>query len=172
MKGAGMLPGQTEQVEQLAQRIWSQWLTVGDTIRIAERLGYSKNQFGFAARLDGLKWKGLPDKLKEHIRGMAEEELKLIQGTQQTEVTRYLVTLFRELERLHPNVCGAMSHGIAWDHKRERLVLLVNLGDCVHVHRLRPDDLIKDPVATASNLMAKVKPELSSNDTELIIFKR
>lgn len=37
------LPDQIEQVELLAQRIWSEWLTLGDTMRIAERFGYPKN---------------------------------------------------------------------------------------------------------------------------------
>ena len=64
--------------------------------------------------------------------------------------------------------CGAMSHGIAWDDKRERLVLLVNLGDCVYAHRLLPDDLTSDPVVTATDLIAKAKPELAKSDTDLI----
>ena len=34
------MPGETEQVELLAQRIWSGWLTLGDTMRIAEKFGY------------------------------------------------------------------------------------------------------------------------------------
>jgi hypothetical protein len=41
MKG-NRLPEQKEQVEQLAQHIWSEWLTLGDTMRIAERFGYPK----------------------------------------------------------------------------------------------------------------------------------
>jgi|ERR1700676_2289693 len=91
---------------------------------------------------------------------MAEKEIILIQTSRQTEVTKYLVNLFRELERLHPTKCGAMSHGIAWDDKRERLVLLLNLGDCVYAHRLLPDDLTSDPVVTATDLIAKAKPDL------------
>ncbi len=163
---------QPEQVEQLAQRIWSEWLTLGDNMRIAEHFGYPKNQFGYAAQLDGLKWGDLPDNVKDHVREIAEKEIVLIRTTPQTEITKYLVTLFRELERLRPTICGAMSHGIAWDDKRESLVLLVNLGDFVYAHRLRPDDLTNDPIATAANLMAKVAPELSSDDADLIMFKR
>ena len=166
------MPEQTEQIEQLAQRIWSEWLTVGDIMRIAELFGYPKNQFGYAAQFDGAKWSDLPENVKDHIRGMAAKEILLIQTTPQTEITRYLVTLFRELDRLRPNVCGALSHGIAWDDKRERLVLLINVGDFVSVHRMLPDELTSDPVLTAANLMAKVKPELSSNDADLITFKR
>ena len=172
MKGVNKLPEQTEQVEQLAQRIWSEWLTFGDIMRIAEQFGYPKNQFGYAAQLDGLKWGDLPENVKVHIRDMAEKEIALIRTTPQTEITKYLVTLFRELERLRPNICSAMSHGIAWDDKRERLVLLINLGDFVCVHRMLPDDLTSDPVLTAANLMAKVKPELTNKDAERIMFKR
>ena len=114
------LPEQTEQVEQLAQRIWSEWLTLGDTMRIAERFGYPKNQYGYAFQLDCVTWGDLPENLKDHIRDMAEKEIILIQTTPQTEVTAYLTALFRELERLHPNIFGATSHGIAWDAIRER----------------------------------------------------
>jgi hypothetical protein len=73
---------------------------------------------------------------------------------------------------LRPTKCGATSHGIAWDDKRERLVLLVNLGDFVYTHRLRLDDLTSDPVTTAASLMAKAEPELANNDADLITFKR
>lgn len=48
----------------------------------------------------------------------------------------------------------------------------MNVGDFVCVHRMLPDDLTSDPVLTAANLMAKVNPELSSNDADLIMFKR
>ena len=166
------MPGQTEQVELLAQRIWSEWLTLGDTMRIAEQFGYPKNEYGWATQLDGLKWGDLPENVKDHVRDMAEEEIILVQTTPQTEVTQYLVAMLRELERLHPTRCGATSHGIAWDDKRERLVLLVNLGDFVYAHRLRPDDLKDDPVATAATLMAKVEPELANREVDLIMFKR
>jgi hypothetical protein len=172
MKGVNRLPEQTEQVEQLAQRIWSEWLTLGDTMRIAEQFGYPKNQFGYATQLDGAKWDELPDNVMDHVRDMAKNEIVLIQTTPQSEITKYLVTLFRELERLRPNICGAMSHGIAWDDKRERLVLLINLGDAVCAHRMLPDDLASDLVVTAANLMAKVMPELSSQDADFITFKR
>ena len=131
-----------------------------------------KSQYGYATQLDGLEWGDVPENVKNHIRDMAEKEIILIKTTQQTEATKYLVTLFRELERLHPTICGAMSHGIAWDDKRERLALLVNLGDCVYAHRLRPDDLTDDPVVTAAGLIAKVEPELAGNDAGLITFKR
>src|SRR5579862_3290399 len=53
MKGDDKLPELTEQVEQLAQRIWSEWLTLGDTMRIAEQFGYTKNQYGYATQLNG-----------------------------------------------------------------------------------------------------------------------
>lgn len=168
IKGGNGLPEQTQQVEQLAQRIWSEWLTLGDTMRIAERFGYPKNTYGYAIQLDGVTWGDLPENVKDHIRDMAEREIILIQTTPQTEVTAYLMTLFRELERLHPNKFGATSHGIAWDDKRESLVLLVNLGDFVYAHRLRPDDLTSDPVATAATLMARVEPELANKDADLI----
>ena len=172
MKEDDKLPELTEQVEQLAQRIWSEWLTLGDTMWIAEQFGYPKNQYGYATQLNGLEWGVVPENVKDHVRGMAEKEIILIQTTPRTEVTKYLVTLFRELERLRPTICGAMSHGIAWDDKRESLVLLVNLGDFVYAHRLRPDDLTNDPVATAAKIMAKVAPKLFSDDADLITFKR
>jgi hypothetical protein len=172
MKGEEKLPEQREQVEQLAQRIWSEWLNLGDTMRIAEQFGYPKNQYGYATQLDGLKWGDVPENVKDHVRGMAEKEIILIQTTPRTEVTKYLVTLFRELERLRPTICSAMSHGIAWDDKRESLIMLVNLGDFVYAHRLRPDDLSGDPVVTAASLMAKVGPELVNPDADLITFKR
>jgi len=165
------LPERDEKVEQLAKRTW-EWRAVGDTMRIAKQFGYPKNQHGRATQLDGLEWGDVPENVKDHIREMAEKEIILIETTQQTEATRYLVTLFRELERLHPTVCGAMSHAIAWDDKRERLVLLLNLGDVVYASRLRPDDLTDDPVATAASLMAQVKPELANRDADLISFKR
>lgn len=171
MKG-NRLPEQTEQVEQLAQRIWSEWLTLGDTMRIAERFGYLKNQFGYALQLDGLKWVDVPENVKDHIRDMAVKEITLIKTTPRTEATSYLVTLFRELERLRPTKFGATSHGIAWDDVREHLVLLVNLGDAASVHRLLPDDLTADPVVTAASLIAKVTPELGNKDADLITFKR
>jgi hypothetical protein len=130
----------------------------------SDRLGYPKNQYGHATQLDGLKWGDVPENVKDHVRGLAEKEIILIQTIPRTEVTKYLVTLFRELERLRPTICGAMSHGIAWDDKRESLVLLVNLGDFVYAHRLRPDDLTSDPIVTAASLMAKVEPELVNTD--------
>jgi hypothetical protein len=52
------------------------------------------------------------------------------------------------------------------------LVPLVNLGDFVYAHRLKPDDLKDDRVATAATLMAKVEPELASRHADLIMFKR
>jgi hypothetical protein len=171
-KGDDKLPELTELVEQLARRIWSEWLTLGDRMRIAEQFGYPKNQYGYATRLNGVEWGVVPENVKDHVRGMAEKEIILIQTTPQTEATKYLVALFRELERLRPSICGAMSHGIAWDDKKECLVLLVNCGDCVYAHRLRPNELISDPVATAANLMAKVEPELANDDADLITFKR
>lgn len=166
------MPDQKEQIERLAERIWTEWLNLRDMWRIAEQFGYPKDEYGWATQLDGLKWSELPENVKNHVRDMAEEEIVLIETTPQTEVTRYLITLFRELERLRPTICGAMSHGIAWDDKRERLALLVNLGDFVYAHRLRPDDLATDPVATAAKIMAKVEPELSSRDGDFIAFKR
>ena len=75
MKGTHKMAEQTEQVEQLAQRIWSEWLTLGDIVRIAEQFGYPKNQFGYAAQLDGVKWGDLPENVKDHIREMAEKEI-------------------------------------------------------------------------------------------------
>ena len=172
IKGDDKLPELTEQVEQLAQRIWSEWLTLGDTMRIAEQFGYPKNQYGYAAQLNGLEWSVVPENVKDQVRGMAEKEIILIQTTPQTEATSYLVALFREPERLRPSICGAMSPGIAWVYKKECLVLLVNCGDCVYAHRLRPDDLTSDPVVAAANLMAKVEPELVNPDADLITFKR
>lgn len=161
------MPEQTENVEQLAKRIWSERLTLGDTMRIVEQFGYPKNQYGYATQLDGLEWDDVPENVRDNVRDMAKKEMVLIETTQQTEATKYLVTLFRELERLHPTACGATSHGIAWDDKRECLVLLVNLGDFVYAHRLHPDDLTGDPVVTAASLMAKVEPELANQDADL-----
>jgi len=166
------MPVQAEKVEQLAKRIWSGWLTRRDVMRIAEQFGYPKNEFGHACQLDGLEWGDLPANVKDHVRDMAEKEITLIETVQQTEITKYLVTLFRELEQLRPTICGAMSHGIAWDDTRERLALLVNTGDFVCAIRLRPDDLTGDPIATAASLMAKAKPELANPDADTIRFKR
>jgi hypothetical protein len=92
--------------------------------------------------------------------------------TPQSEVARYLIAMFRELESLRPTRYGATSHGIAWDDKRDRLVLLVNLGDFVYPYLLRPDDLTGDPVTTTASLMSKVEPELANKDADLIAFKR
>lgn len=88
-----------------------------------------------------------------------------------TTVSGYLTTLFRELERLHPTA-SATSHGIAWDEEQERLVLLVNLGDCVYLHALTPGDLTSDPIATAAKLWAKAEPEIDKPDADIIGFKR
>src|ERR1700676_4401430 len=85
-KGVRSMSGHTQQVELLAQRIWSEWLTLGDTMRIAERFGYPKNEYGWATQLDGLKWGDLPENVKDHVRDMAEEEIILVQTTPQTEV--------------------------------------------------------------------------------------
>jgi hypothetical protein len=167
------MPEKTD-VEKLAKRIWSEWLTLGDTMRIAEQFGYPKNQLGYATQLDGLQWSDVPEKVKDHVRDLAEKEIILIQTKQPTEISKYLVSLLRELERLRPTPCGAMSHGIAWDDKRERLVLLVNLGDVVYAHRLQPDDLADDPRLTAERLFARVAPELACGpgEADLITFKR
>jgi hypothetical protein len=43
------LPDQMEQVELLSQRIWPEWLTLGDTMRIAERFGSPKTSSARAA---------------------------------------------------------------------------------------------------------------------------
>jgi hypothetical protein len=141
-------------------------------MRIAEQFGYPKNEYGYAAQLDGLKWGDVPENVKDHVREFAEKEINLIRATPRSEATKYLVTLFRELERLRPTVCGAMFHGIAWDDRRECLTLLVNLGDFVYAYRLRPDDLTSDPVATAESLISRVETELRNNDENLITFKR
>src|SRR5579871_4700968 len=162
----------TEQVEQLAHRIWSEWLTLRDTMRIAEQFGLPRNEHGYATYLDGMEWSDLPKNVKDHVREMAEKEIILIQTVPQTEVTKYLLILFRELERLRPTICGAMSHCIAWDHKKECLYLLLNRGDCVSAHRLRPDDLTSDAAAAAAQIMTRVVPELASDDEDLITFKR
>ena len=135
------MPGQTEQVELLAQRIWSEWLTLGDTMSIAERFGYPMNEYGWATQLDGLKWGDMPENGKDHVRDMAKKEIILVQTTPQTEVTQYLVALLRELKRLHPTRCGATSRSIALDDKRERLVLVVKSRR----FRLRPPPEARRP---------------------------
>jgi hypothetical protein len=141
-------------------------------MRIAEQFGYPRNHYGHATQLNYLPWDDVPERAKDQVRGMAEKEIVLVQTIQPTAATQYLITLFRELERLRPALCTALSHGIAWDNKKECLTLLVNLGDCVYAHRLRSDDLTSDPAVTAANLMAKVEPELANNDADLITFKR
>ncbi len=55
---------------------------------VAEQFGYPKNQYGHATQLDGLKWGDVPENVKEHVRGMAEKEIILIQSTSQTEFAR------------------------------------------------------------------------------------
>jgi hypothetical protein len=106
--------GPTEQVELLAQRIWSEWLTLGDTMRIAEQLGYPKNEYGWATQFDGLKWGDLPENVKDRVRN-GGTEIVLVQTTPQTEVTRYLVTLFRSWSACAPPdavQCRMALHGM------------------------------------------------------------
>jgi hypothetical protein len=50
-----------EQIERFAERIWSEWLTRGDTMRIAEQFGYPPNQYGYYTALDDVKWGELPN---------------------------------------------------------------------------------------------------------------
>jgi hypothetical protein len=163
------------QVEEFAQRIWGRWLNGGDTGRLAKQFGYSPNEYGYYVALDEVDWKDLADNVKDHIRDMAKEEILLTETVPQTETVKYLNAMFRELERLWPVTYAATSHGIAWDYNRERLVLLVVLGDCVFPYFVRPDDLTNDPIVTAAHLAATVRArldkELPEDDDRLITYK-
>lgn len=76
-------------------------------------------------------------------------------------------------DRLQPSpVWSVSSHGILWDKTREHLLLLANIGDALHLHRLRLDDLIGDPVATVASLASKVGPEVwKQPDANVVRFK-
>ena len=89
-----------------------------------------------------------------------------------TNASEYLTLLFRELERLHPTIGSAASHGIAWDCNEERLLLLFNVGDCVIPLALHPSDLTSDPIATAATLAGRGEAENRNPDVDLITFKR
>lgn len=62
-------------------------------------MGYPPNQYGYHTAPDGLKRGELPAEVKDHVRDMAKKEMQVIQ-TPSTEAAQYLITLFRELERL------------------------------------------------------------------------
>ena len=91
----------------------------------------------------------------------------------QSTVSEYLTTLFRELERLWPTA-GATSHAIARDEETEGLIVLFNVGDCVFPYVLEPGEISDDPQATAAHLAARGKAEnrKPEADNHLITFKR
>jgi hypothetical protein len=161
----------TVPVEQLAEHIWLEWLNGHETMKIAKDFGYSPNPYGYYTALDEVEWGDLPDNVKDHIRDMAEKEYA-IQITPPTEAAQYLITLFRELDRLRPAAGWSVaSHGIIWDKKREKLTLLVNVGDAVSLYRLRPDELTNDPVATAASIITKAEDCVHDPDADIVMFK-
>jgi hypothetical protein len=154
----------TEQVEQIAHKIWSN-RTGRDCDRIEKQCG--------ASQLGWLEWDALPEKVRDYMRDMAEEKVAYMQTLPPlSEIERYLISLFRELERLRPTHYGAISHGIAWDSDWERLILLINRGDAASLHPLNPGDLTSDPAVTAASLAGKVEPELDNPDINMISIKR
>jgi hypothetical protein len=159
---------QAEQVEQFARKLWEN-RSSNFIERIEKECGYPKNTLDSGPW--GLEWDQLPDKAKDHLREMAAQEVAAMQ-TPPSEVEQYLITMFRELERLRPVKYGATSHGIAWDNDWERLVLLVVLGDAAYLHPLYPGDLTRDPIATAANLWAKAEPEIDKPDANYVGYKR
>jgi hypothetical protein len=158
----------TEQVEQYAQKLWKH-RSYNFIWRIERECGYPESHR--ERHLADLEWSQLPDEVKDRLGDMATGEVAAIQ-TPLTVVERYLIAMLRELERLRPTKFSAASHGIVWDDKWERLLLLVNLGDVVYPHPLHPGDLTSDPIATAANLWKKVKPEIEKPDHDAIGFKR
>jgi hypothetical protein len=82
------------------------------------------------------------------------------------------MTLFRELDRLRPACTSSVSsHGIIWDKKLEKLLLFVNRGDSASLHRLRPDELTNDPIATAVNIIAKAENHYDDPEADEYGFK-
>jgi hypothetical protein len=80
--------------------------------------------------------------------------------TQEPErpVAEYLKALFREMEI-------------------EGLVLLINVGDCVFPYVLHPREIADDPVATAENMVARgrfdlTKPAASPSETSRTVSLR
>jgi hypothetical protein len=163
---------QEDQVEHMAERIWSEWLTYGDTMRIAKEFGYPPNQYGHYTALRDVEWKDLAENIKAYVRDMARQEISVAE-TPPTEAAQYLIALFSELDRLRPAASWSVSsHGILWDKKREKLVLLLNFGDAVSLHRLRPDDLTGDPVAAAANILSNINPDINAPEADVVMFKR
>jgi hypothetical protein len=160
---------QTEEVEQYARKLWKH-RSYNFLWQVEDACGYPRSRYPNRSLVD-LEWEQLPDGVKDHVREMAAKEVAAMQGPA-SEIEQYLITMLRELERLHPTRLSAASHGIVWDDKWERLLLLVNLGDVVYPHPLHPGDLTSDPIATAASLWEKVKPELQKPDHDSIGFKR
>jgi hypothetical protein len=155
--------------EQLAQKFWEH-RSYNFIWRIEKECGYPESRYPTRSLAD-LGWDQLPEKVKDHLHEMAAKEVAAMQ-TPPSEIEQYLITLFRELDRLRPAATwSATSHGVVWDKLWERLLLLVNLGDCVYPHPLIPGDLTRDPIATAANLWAKVEPAINDPDIDLIGFK-
>jgi len=76
------------------------------------------------------------------------------------EVEQYLMTLFRELERLWPTKSYDASHGMLGEKETQGLVPIFNVGDVHFMCPVKPGDLSDDPVATAARLVAYGKAEL------------
>jgi hypothetical protein len=159
---------QAEKVERLAQKYWKH-RSYNFIWRIEGENGYPES--GRERYLADLDWDQLPEKVKKHLREMAAKEVVAMQ-VPPSEIEQYLIAVLRELKRLRHSFCGATSHGIAWDDRWERLVLLVVLGDCIYPHPLHPGDLTNDPIATAASLAAKVEPEIEKPDHDVIGYKR
>lgn len=162
----------TAMIEQFAERIWLKSLYANEIVKITEEFGFSPpNPFCSNQAPDEVEWGDLPDNVKECIRNLAERE-HAIQTTPPTEAAQYLMTLFRELDRLRPaDTWSVSSHGIIWDKKLEKLLLFVNRGDSASLHRLRPDELTNDPIATAANIISKAEYDYDDPEADEYVFK-
>jgi hypothetical protein len=61
----------TEQIEQRAQEIWGWRLIPTDVAKLAHKYGFTKEEIIW------LDWDGLPEKIRDHIREMAEAEIDM-----------------------------------------------------------------------------------------------
>ena len=162
----------TEQIEQYAQKLWEH-RSYNFIKKVEKVCGYPEGELDPPSVGSwGLEWGQLPGNIKDHLREMAAQEVEAMSAPQ-SQIEHYLTTMLRELDRLRPAAAyGVAAHGLLWDKTWGRLLLVLNVGDCVSLYPLRNGDLTIDPNATAVSLADKTALGVDDPDADFVMFKR